>query len=106
MKVRVYIFKRQKYTSIQSLHFCFLESLADDFIIVADWTHNELYQVSMITHDVMGIDVDGIDQPAAVAYNHKTQEVIWGETTTKQIKSAYIDGRNYTSLLDTSKLFG
>ena len=75
------------------------EPLLDHFLLVTDWSHNKIYQVSLVDDgDVRAIDVDTAGNPNAVIYDSTTKRVIWGDTRDRSIWSAYLNGSDHKSL--------
>ncbi|XP_052771268.1 low-density lipoprotein receptor-related protein 4-like isoform X2 [Mya arenaria] len=74
--------------------------LLDDFILVVDWTHSNIYQVSLVNGEARGLDSDMIQKPAGIEYNHLTGKVIWGDTGDYLLQQANLDGTGYEVLVD------
>ncbi|XP_052771141.1 low-density lipoprotein receptor-related protein 4-like [Mya arenaria] len=74
--------------------------LLNDFIFVADWTHSNIYQVSLVNGGAQGLDSDMIQKPTGIEYNHLTGKVIWGDTGDYLLQQANLDGTGYEVLVD------
>ncbi|WAR22301.1 LRP4-like protein [Mya arenaria] len=72
----------------------------NDFILVVDWTHNKIYQVSLLNSEVRGFDSDMIQNTDGLEYNHFTRKVIWGDTGDYLLQQANLDGTDYEVLVD------
>ncbi|KAH3774761.1 hypothetical protein DPMN_176154, partial [Dreissena polymorpha] len=79
---------------------CSSEPLSDNFMYISDWTHNKLYQVSLINDAVNALDSSTVDAPTGVLYNSITNRIYWGDTTTNYIQSANVNGAGYSVLID------
>ena len=76
------------------------EPLTDNFLLVTDWSHNNLYQVSLDTDHVRALDKQITGNPNAVAYNPFTERVIWGDTLDEKIRSACLNGSSQNILVN------
>ncbi|KAH3773335.1 hypothetical protein DPMN_174694 [Dreissena polymorpha] len=72
---------------------------------VSDWTHDKIYQVSLIDDDVRALDVSTVTDPTGVLYDPVSQRVIWGDTNNQFIQSAHINGTGYAVLVDVGMYF-
>ncbi|WAR22304.1 LRP4-like protein [Mya arenaria] len=79
---------------------CSSQPLLNDFILVVDWTHSNIYQVSLVSGEARGYDSDMIQKPAGIEYNHLTRKVIWGDTGDYLLQQANLDGTGYKVLVD------
>ncbi|XP_052771262.1 low-density lipoprotein receptor-related protein 5-like isoform X2 [Mya arenaria] len=79
---------------------CTSQPLLDDFILVVDWTHSNIYQVSLVNGEAQGLDSDMIKKPAGIEYNHLTGKVIWGDTGDYLLQQTNLDGTGYEVLVD------
>ena len=70
---------------------------------VSDWTHDKVYQVSLINDAVNALDSSTIDAPTGVLYNSITNRIYWGDTTSNYIQSANVNGAGYSVLIDVGK---
>ncbi|WAR22306.1 LRP4-like protein [Mya arenaria] len=68
--------------------------------IYVDWTHSNIYQVSLVNGEARGLDSDMIQKPAGIEYNHLTGKVIWGDTGDYLLQQANLDGTGYEVLVD------
>ena len=75
--------------------------MIDDFLLVADWSHKKLYQVSLEDdEDVRALDIDSSGNPNAVIYNPFDKTVIWADTKDQLIRSVVLNTSNYRILVD------
>ncbi|KAH3774740.1 hypothetical protein DPMN_176131 [Dreissena polymorpha] len=79
---------------------CSSEQLSDNFMYVSDWTHDKVYQVSLINDAVNALDSSTVDAPTGVLYNSITNRIYWGDTTSNYIQSANVNGAGYSVLID------
>ncbi|XP_052233221.1 low-density lipoprotein receptor-related protein 6-like [Dreissena polymorpha] len=79
---------------------CSSEPLSDNFMYVSDWTHDKVYQVSLINDAVNALDSSTVDAPTGVLYNSITNRIYWGDTTSNYIQSANVNGAGYSVLID------
>ena len=82
------------------LSFCPSEPLTDNVLLVTDWSHNKIYQISLNTDDVRALDTQITGNPNAVIYNLFTERVIWGDTKYETIRSVYLNGSSQTVLVN------
>ncbi|XP_052233167.1 low-density lipoprotein receptor-related protein 4-like [Dreissena polymorpha] len=79
---------------------CSSEPLSDNVMYVSDWTHDKVYQVSLINNAVNALDSSTVDSPTGVLYNSITNRIYWGDSTSKYIQSAHVNGTGYSVLFD------
>ncbi|KAH3773328.1 low-density lipoprotein receptor-related protein 5-like [Dreissena polymorpha] len=77
---------------------CSSEPLLDNFMYVSDWTHDKVYQISLINNAVNALDSSTVTDPTGVLYNSITKRIIWGDYTSKYIQSANANGTGYSVL--------
>jgi hypothetical protein len=75
--------------------------MTDNFLVVTDWTHNTIYQVSLVNDEVRAIDTDTFGSPIAVAYNYITRELMW--STNGLIHQLSLENHNYKVFFNTGK---
>lgn len=74
-------------------------SLLDDFFLVTDWTHNTIYQVSLVNNEIRAVDTETYGRPVGIEYNYVTRNLIWNsEFIAHQIN---IKTGDYKILLNT-----
>ena len=61
-------------------------------MIMTDWTHNKLYQVSLESGEVRGLRTGDIGSPVGVAYDPIRHHVIWGESSNALIRLMTLNG--------------
>ncbi|KAK3575698.1 hypothetical protein CHS0354_036002, partial [Potamilus streckersoni] len=71
---------------------CSSAPVYSNFILVSDWTHGMIYQLSLDTNTVQAVDIKKITNPSGIAYNHMRKTVIWGSSLEQQIFSVGING--------------
>ncbi len=71
----------------------------DNFLLVTDSSHKDLYQYSMNTSEVSLIPVEIHSNPIAIAYNHLEQKIYWTDVATKLLRRASLDGTGQEVLL-------
>lgn len=49
----------------------------NDFILMSDRTHMDIYQISLPNGQVRGLGIDGIDNPGGLTYYRKKQRIYW-----------------------------
>ena len=83
--------------------FIFVDPVLDSFLLVTDWTHKTIYQVTLESDEVRGLDIRITGSPAGIAYNPVKKTVIWGnsDTTVQNVHSVAINGSNTEIISDT-----
>ena len=82
------------------LSFCPSEPMTDNVLLVTDWSHNKIYQISLNTDDVRALDIQITGNPNAVIYNPFSERVIWGDTKDEKIRSVYLNGSSQNVLVN------
>ncbi|XP_053381660.1 low-density lipoprotein receptor-related protein 4-like [Mercenaria mercenaria] len=78
---------------------CSSSPVTDNFLLVTDWTHNKIYQISLASDDVRAVDTETYGSPIGVAYNHMTQQLMW--STNKYIHRLNLNGTGYKVIQNT-----
>ena len=69
------------------------EAYTDNFLLMTDSYRKEIYQMDLATGDVRAIPVlTDHDNPIAVDYDPQTSTVYWTDVSSKDIRSARLDG--------------
>ncbi|XP_052771270.1 low-density lipoprotein receptor-related protein 4-like [Mya arenaria] len=84
---------------------CSSQPLLNDFLFVVDWTHDKIYQVSLVNGEARGLDSDMIQNPVGLEYNHLTGKVIWGDTGDYLLQQVNLDGTDYEVLVDVGRYY-
>ena len=81
----------------------FTATLLDNFILLTDWTHNKIYQVSLVNDETVGLRTT--ESPVGVAFDLQTGQVIWGVTSDSAIRRMFLNGSMEEVLIDTGIFF-
>ncbi|XP_060603980.1 low-density lipoprotein receptor-related protein 4-like isoform X2 [Ruditapes philippinarum] len=81
---------------------CSSTPMTDNFLVVTDWTHNTIYQVSLVNDEVRAIDTDTFGNPIAIAYNFITRQLMW--STKELIHQLSLENHNYKVFFNTELL--
>ncbi len=78
------------------------EPSTDNFILVTDSSHDDVFMYSIKTSEVSLIPIEIHSSPIAIAYNHLEQKIYWTDVATKQLRRASLDGTGQEVLLSLS----
>ncbi|KAK3604528.1 hypothetical protein CHS0354_000350 [Potamilus streckersoni] len=84
---------------------CSSAPVSNNFLLVSDWTHDMIYQLSLDTNDVQAIDINTIRDPTGVAYDHTRKTVVWGSSADQKIFSVGINGTDEMILFQTGNIY-
>ncbi|KAK3611821.1 hypothetical protein CHS0354_040493 [Potamilus streckersoni] len=70
---------------------CVSNPVKDNFMLIGDKTHNDIYQISLIDETIQGINAKGLDSMAALIYSPVHDLVIWS-TFESQISFVHLNG--------------
>ncbi|KAL3891041.1 hypothetical protein ACJMK2_003304 [Sinanodonta woodiana] len=70
---------------------CTSDPINDNFMLVIDYTHNDIYQINLTDQSVQGINVQGNFPRKALTYSPVSGQVIWG-TDDSKISMMYLNG--------------
>ncbi len=76
--------------------------VTDNFLLVADSFHDELFQYDLITGTVYLLNVQFPVDPVAIAYHPQENKIYWTDIATKRLRRASLDGTGTDILLDLS----
>jgi len=62
-------------------------ALTDNFVLVADWTHHKVYQVSLLGEEIRALDTNIVDQPYGVVCDPVGGALFWTDTSEYYIHS-------------------
>ena len=71
---------------------------------MADWSHNKIYQISMVNDDVRAVDIQTAGNPNAVIYRPSDKRLIWADTKDKQVHSSYLNGSDHKMIVNAGKM--
>ena len=77
--------------------------LEDHFILVADWSHNKIYQISLVNDEVRAVDIQTAGNPNAVIYRPSDKRLIWADTKDKLVHSSYLNGSDHKITVNKGK---
>ena len=63
-----------------------------DFLLVDDWTHDQIYQVDLTTEKFHAIRLDPAGTPKALLYNPLTELVMYSLENSNAVYATKIDG--------------
>ncbi|KAK3591058.1 hypothetical protein CHS0354_026072 [Potamilus streckersoni] len=70
---------------------CISEPVKDNFMLIVDMTHNEIYQASLDDQSIHGINAKGTKYMTGVTYSPVHDLVIWG-TQESELSIIYLNG--------------
>lgn len=84
--------------------FVIVDPLGNDFLYVCDWSHHNIYQVSLLNGTVRALKSAFIEKPSAVAFDVFQKHVLWADSSLGVFHWINIDGSGYKFLFHTGMI--
>ncbi|XP_052233078.1 low-density lipoprotein receptor-related protein 6-like [Dreissena polymorpha] len=85
---------------------CVAAPVEDNFILVTDYTYNQVFQISMDNpNTVVTVPLPNLGRPDGILYIHQTNKVLWTTAGTANIWASSLNGSFQNTFADISALF-
>ncbi|XP_052818471.1 low-density lipoprotein receptor-related protein 2-like [Mya arenaria] len=84
---------------------CKTQPVSDNFILVTDYTYNQIFQVSLgATTQAVAVPVPDLGRPDGVLWDHTRGLVLWSTDRSRSVYSANLDGSDQRVFAELTEL--